>query len=100
MYFKSIDLCTASSIHCRFQIDLGNNQDQHLVLFEGHVVIEEKVASKITRANFNKSFSRSGAVSASLAEDYSVIIDGSKIGNFLTHFWKSTGFWYVLYTTV
>ena len=64
------------------------------MLFKGHVVIKEK----IVRANFNESLSSNSSVaSASLAEDYSVIVDGSKSGNFLTHFWRSTGFWYVLY---
>ena len=83
-------------IHCRHQIDLDNNYDQHLVLFKGHITIEEKIVSKITRANLNKSFSSSSvAASVSLADDYSVIVDGSKHGNFLTHFWRSTGFWCV-----
>ena len=85
-----VDLYTVCSIYCRYH--LGSNQDQRLVLFEGHVVIEEKVASKIINA---KSFSSSTS-SASLAEDYSVIVDGSKIGKFFTHFWRSTGFWCVI----
>lgn len=60
------------------------------MLFEGHVVIEERRdVRKITRTNFN------GGNTPVLEDDYSVLVDGSKIGNFLTHFWRSTGFWYV-----
>ena len=57
------------------------------MLFE---VIEERITS---RANLNDNFNNS---STHTAEDYSVVIDGSKIGSFLTHFWRSTGFWSVM----
>ena len=58
--------------------------DDKYILFKGHVIIEE---SKII-----KSFSSSNTPAVA---DYSVFIDGSKIGGFLTHFWRSAGFWYV-----
>ena len=75
--------CHFNVYHCRYQI----GDHSHLVLFE---VIEEKVA---IGANLNSNFSTS---STHTAEDYSVVIDGSKIGSFLTHFWRSTGFWSVM----
>ena len=86
------------SVH-RYKVHPRNNQERHSVFFQKYLVVEETVASKtIARASFNKIFSsssRSSSISTSTAEDYSVVI-GNKIGNFLTHFWKSTGFWSVL----
>lgn len=74
------------SSHHRYQTG-DNNYNYHSAFFEQHVVIDKKIKNKITESD--------GSSRTPVAENYTIIVDGKLTGYFLTHFWRSTGFWFV-----